>query len=235
MLKYIFLFLSLTSSVWATEVVHTFEYGRFRVEVSNDGSQNIVGGIFTPDSVMPLPELAKKGHVIFVDYTTKELTYYRRVDDGSYEPVVGYAVVTPDPDFLPSPVVQGLVQKINIRPTWCPGAEARSKYPDLPSGCLPFGHPDNAMGMAKFEIIWEVDRSLKGEWSAIRLHGTAGYAEGSFWEDKSLGCVRLLDAAMEKLLLHLGPDPTSEGVQIIIMKGEEISDSLLSEGYAQKK
>jgi hypothetical protein len=205
-------------------VVSTYHYGRFTVEVK-DGKQRVIGGQFMPSKAPPLP--ATKKHVIYVDYQSKELMYYIREGRG-YKPVVGYAVVTPSPNELPQAVVRGVVKKIDTNPSWCPTKSARKLYPQLPPGCLPPGHVDNTMGAVKFVIDWEVPN-----FAEIRLHGTSGYPEGNFYDFGTLGCTRLEDAAILDLVKLLGKDSTREGIEVVLMKGDQGSN-LLSDDSLMK-
>lgn len=192
----------------AEPTVPTFQYGRFLVEVYPD-KDIIYGGVFKPE--LPMPHDSEYKHVIFINYKTKELSYFR-LNGNDYEPVLGYAVMSPSPEFLPKNVVRGMVTKIDTKPTWCPTQNIRREYPNLPNGCLPFGHKLNAMGVAKFEIKWEVPN-----WELVRLHGTGGYAEGNFWEHKTFGCTRLKDELILKLILELGDlkKAVKEGIEVI--------------------
>ncbi len=187
-------------------------HGRFTVRLV-DGGQVIEGGVFTPPETMPVSSNA--AHVLIVNYTTKELRYYRKVSAGLYEPVIGYAVMTPEPSFLPRQEVRGMVRDIDTKPSWCPKAQARRIYKHLPKGCLPPGHPDNMMGDAKFLINWQ---GIKG-WEAIHLHGTSGYKLGAFWEQETLGCTRLTNEAIRKLIELLGPYAVKEGIEVILERG----------------
>lgn len=189
------------------------QYGRFKVVQNNNGEQQILGGRFTPSLLLPL--MATSLHVIFIDYTTKELSYYQKNGMGGYSPIIGFAVVTPAADSLRFEVVRGRVTKIDTAPVWCPMHGARTKYPGLPPGCLPFGHPQNAMGAAKFEIAWANIRGFE----AIRLHGTNGYS-GNFWEEETLGCTRLHNDAIKELITILGPQAVWEGIEVILYRGK---------------
>ncbi len=199
-------------------VVKTLQYGRFTVEVYADGSQEIKGGKFNPPKVMPVKSV--HAHVMIINYTTNELTYYRRTSTGVYEPVQGFAVITPNPDSLPRDEVRGVVRRIDQSPSWCVTPQIRDalRRKEVPVivevRCYPYRHPQNAMGTAKFEISWNVQG-----FAHVRLHGTGGYAEGNFWDDTTLGCTRLLDDAMEELLRLLGPDAVKEGIEVIALRG----------------
>jgi len=188
--------------------VPTFKYGRFLVEVYPD-KDIIYGGVFKPE--LPMPYDSEYGHVIFINYKTKELSYFR-LNGNNYEPVLGYAVMTPLPESLPKDVVRGLVTRIDTKPTWCPTVNIRREYPNLPKGCLPFGHELNAMGVAKFELKWEVPN-----WEYVRLHGTGGYAEGNFWDQKTFGCTRLKNDLILELLSELDDlkKAVKEGIEVI--------------------
>ena len=195
--------------------VAVLRHGRFIVEVG-DNEHVIEGGVFTP-AAMSVKSTA--AHVLVSNYSTKELSYYRRTKTGSYEPVIGYAVVTPRPEELPSTQVRGKVTRIDLKPTWCPGKEARKKYPKLPAGCLPFGHVDNMMGAAKFEIKWQ---GVRG-WDAIRIHGASGYSgTGAFWDDETLGCTRLQNDAILALVDFLGREAVKEGIEVILEQGNTL-------------
>lgn len=193
--------------------VKSTQYGRFVVVQDESGGQQILGGRFKPS---PLLMMATSLHVIVIDYTTKELSYYQKNGWGGYSPIIGFAVVTPVADSLPFTVVRGRVTKIDTAPVWCPMQGARAKYPGLPPGCLPFGHPDNAMGAAKFEITWANIRGFE----AIRLHGTKGYSSGPFWEEETLGCTRLHNDSILELVTILGPRAVWEGIEVVLYRGK---------------
>lgn len=202
--------------------VKSYQYGRFTVLVDENGSQKIEGGVFTPSTTMPF--VSSRVHALFVNYATKELSYYKRTDAGSYEPVIGYAVVTPLSQALPRDVVQGSVRHIDTAPTWCPTKRIRDKYTDLPPGCLNFGHPTNAMGVAKFEVSWSVPG-----FELVRIHGTSGYPRGNFWDEETFGCTRLENNAMKELIDLLGPNAVKEGIEIIAYRGK------VSQGKEKKR
>jgi lipoprotein-anchoring transpeptidase ErfK/SrfK len=206
-----------------TEVLHTYTYGRFMVEVGADGAQVVVGGIYEPPATPPV--VVTKKHTIIANFHTKELSYYRQGKDGT-EAVLGYAVVTPDSNTLPTPVVRGKVVAIEEDPWWCPTKSAREKYPELPPSCLPPHHEENAMGAAKFIIDWQVPKALKEEWQTVRLHGATFYPEGPFWEEETLGCVRLTNDEIKKLISTMGANAVKEGIEIIFYGG--VSTSSLS-------
>ncbi len=191
---------------------NTVRFGRFTVR-QVDGGQVIEGGVFTPPETMSVKSNA--AHVLIIDYTAKELLYYRKVGDGLYEPVVGYAVMTPEPSFLPHSEVRGWVRDIDLKPSWCPKAQARRIYRHLQKGCLPPGHPDNMMGEAKFLISWQ---GVRG-WEAIHVHGTSGYKAGAFWEQETLGCTRLTNEAIRELIDLLGPQAVKEGIEVVLIRG----------------
>jgi len=189
--------------------VSGIKYGRFRVEMLPNGDRNIIGGhIKDFKQGIKLPFVSDKPQVITINYLTKELILY------SYgKPVVGYAVVTPSPDFLPQDVVRGIVKKIVLKPSWGPTPNIRKKHPYLPAGIIPYGHEYNWMGEVKFEIDW----GLKG-WEYIRIHGTEGYAEdGRFWELETFGCTRLQNDAILNLVKLLGPNAEKE-IEVIAHK-----------------
>ena len=188
-----------------------YQYGRFTVVVTTEG-QVVEGGVFVPSPSLPLEAMA--AHTIFINYTTKELTYYHRTSSGAYEPVIGYAVVTPLPNTLPQEVVRGRVRHIDLTPTWCPTPSIRKKYPEYSKSCYEFGHPKNAMGVAKFLIAWDT----KG-FDIVRLHGTGGYPRGNFWDEETSGCTRLEDSAMLRLIELLGPNAAAEGIEVVLFRG----------------
>ncbi len=189
------------------EVGESYKYGRFTVLVSSKG-QEILGGVFNPEALLPMP--TKSIHAIFINYDSKELSYYRLTDNG-YKPVIGYAAVTPSSKVLKNGEVRGRVIKIDMAPIWCPTENIRRTYPNLPSGCLSYGHPKNAMGDAKFEINWNIPN-----WDLVRLHGTEGYPKGNFWETETFGCTRLHNDAIKNLVSLLGPKAVNEGIEIIV-------------------
>ncbi len=197
-------------------------YGRFTV-VDKGSYQEVEGGRFGSDN-MPKnpPHQATAKHAIFVNYSTKELLYYR-LTDGGYESVIGYVVMTPFPHTLPKDVVRGRVTRIVEKPTWCPkeGGTVRQAHPNLPKGCLPYGHPDNAMGDWRFDIRWDA----RG-WELNKLHGVSVYAEGAFWTEKTHGCIRLMNEAISHLITLLGPHAVTEGIEIVVFR-----DSIVSLDY----
>ncbi len=205
-----------TTSVTTEEISQSnqYQYGRFTVRVANDGSQKVEGGIFTPPATMPIEAL--KVHIIFINYTTKELSYYKRTNAGMYEPVIGYAVMTPHADVLPKKVVRGKVLRIVEKPTWCPkvGGTVRQANPDLP-GCMPHGHPLNAMGDWRFDMAWD-----SPGWELNKLHGVNGYASGEFWTEKTHGCTRLTNEEIKNLITLLGPNAIKEGIEIVAFRGK---------------
>lgn len=187
----------------------TYRYGRFEVWVYEDGTQNIVGGVFK--DLPPLIFGSDKPHVLVVNYKTKTLSYYL-FEEGLHKPVIGFAVVTPSADVLkPDEVVRGVVQSIEINPNWCPTDNIRRVIKNLPKGCIPPGHPQNFMGVAKFNIKWQA----KG-WDLFRLHGTNGYPLGSFWKEETFGCTRLVNEAIMNLISYLGPNAVKQGIEIIV-------------------
>lgn len=187
--------------------IKTYKYGRFEVQVYENGSQKIVGGVFT--DLPPLIFDSVKPHVIVINYQTKTLMYYL-FEEGIHRPKIGFAVVTPSADVLPNQVVRGIVQSIDTKPTWCPTDNIRQEIKNLPKGCIPYGHPQNFMGEAKFNIKWEA----KG-WDLIRLHGTNGYPLG-FWKEKTFGCTRLENEAIKDLITQLGLKAVKEGIEVIV-------------------
>lgn len=200
-------------------VTSTYTHGRFTVEVLSTGSQRVVGGEFIPPTFMPQTPsttLKRTGvaprHVLFMNYVTKELQYYRRKETGAYLPVRGYAVVTPEADFLPRDIVRGEVVQLIEKPTWCPkvGGQVRRAYPSLPPGCLPYGHTLNPMGDFRFDVAWDVPG-----WQLVRLHGTTGYPEGKFWDEETFGCVRLVNDSLRRLIEELGPTAVVEGIELV--------------------
>jgi lipoprotein-anchoring transpeptidase ErfK/SrfK len=212
--------ISFPNVVLASELKQSYSYGRFTVKVMDDGSQVVVGGIFKPAPEAPVQLKAK--HTILANFHTKELTYYRQ-GENNVEGVLGYSVVTPDPNTLPTMVVRGKVTAIEEDPWWCPTKSARVKYPELPPGCIPPGHVDNAMGAAKFIIDWQLPKSLKDEWQTVRLHGATFYPEGPFWEEETLGCVRLTNDEIKTLIKTLGREAVKEGIEIIFYRSPGVS------------
>lgn len=92
----------------------------------------------------------------------------------------------------PGRVMRGYIDQVILDPSWCPTASVRRKFPNLPGGCLPPGHPQNAMGDVKI--------TLSGDFAgtAIRIHDTRGF--GSDWPNEdSAGCVRVLNLRSEVL------------------------------------
>lgn len=189
----------------------TYRYGRFTVRVEND-RQTILGGVFSPPRE-PAFHLVRNSalHVLLVDFGTKELHYYRRTNE-VLEPVVGYAVITPPTDRLPTTAVVGTVRRIDLRPQWCPTPAMLRAEPSLPRGCVPFGDPRNMMGKARFEIAWTVP-----DWEAVRLHGAPGYPAGNFWDTDTFGCVSLLDEAILALIEGMGgaSQAVREGILVV--------------------
>lgn len=195
----------------------SYNYGRFLVEVSKDGTQKVVGGQFTPAANTPVPATEKCA--VFINYSTKELTSYCKNAAGTYVPIVGYAVVTPKPDSLRQALVRGVVTKIDANPSWCPTKSARKLNPNLPRGCLPPGHELNAMGAVKFIIDWELPKM-----ELIRLHGSKGYPLGEFWTADTLGCTRLENTAILELVRLLGKDAVKEGIEVVLLRGSQATE-----------
>ena len=200
------------TSVYASEVSSTYQYGRFKVEVLSEGGQRVIGGEFIPPAKPPLP--SNSAHVIFINHTTKELSYYKRTEAG-FVPVIGYAVVTPSRESLPRDVIRGKVRQVVEKPIWCPkvGGLIRKEDPTLPAGCLPYGHPQNAMGDWRFDISWDVSG-----YELVRLHGTTGYPAGSFWDQETYGCIRLQNRAIKNLIDLLGPEAIRQGVEVVLWR-----------------
>lgn len=198
-----------------------YQYGKFTVVVDEDGSQKVEGGEFVPPPRIPVASKAE--HVILVNYTTKELMYYRRMADGTYEPIIGYAVMTPHESVLPKEVARGRVLRIVEKPTWCPkvGGTVRQETPSLP-GCMPHGHPLNAMGDWRFDMAWDAPG-----WELNKLHGVPGYSRGAFWTEKTHGCIRLTNDAIKHLIDLLGSSALKEGIEVIAFKGSKISEKAL--------
>ena len=189
-------------------------YGRFTV-VDKGNHQEVVGGQFGQDAIPSIPPRhATAKHAIFVNYTTKELLYYRLTDDG-YESVIGYAVMTPFPETLPKDVVRGKVTRIVEKPTWCPkvGGTVRRDDPSLPNGCMPYGHPYNAMGDWRFDVAWD-----SPGWELNKLHGVEGYTKGAFWTQETHGCIRLTNEAITHLIELLGPNAVKEGIEVVVFR-----------------
>lgn len=189
-------------------------YGRFAV-VYKEGYKDVVGGVFGKDEMPNVPPRdANAEHSIFVNYTTKELLYYR-LSGGVYESVIGYAVMTPFARTLPKDVVRGKVTRIVEKPTWCPkvGGTVRRDDPSLPKGCMPYGHPYNAMGEWRFDIAWDAPG-----WELNKLHGVEGYAKGAFWTQETHGCIRLMNEAISDLITLLGPNAVKEGIEVVVFR-----------------
>jgi hypothetical protein len=197
--------------------VKSFTYGRFTVRVEGDIQVVEHSPMLKKEMPTVLPHLASQAHAIFVNYTTKELMYYKRTADGTYDPIIGYAVMTPFSSVLPKEVVRGKVQSIVHKPTWCPkrGGTVVKERPELTGqGCFPHGHPLNAMGDWRFDIVWDTPG-----WELNKLHGVGGYAPGAFWTEKTHGCIRLTNPEIAHLIELLGPNAIKEGIEIIVFKG----------------
>ncbi len=190
------------------ETVQSYQYGRFTVRLDKNGLE-VKRGVFAPP--MAIPFASTGAHVISINYRTKELWYHKRTNAGVYEPVIGYAVMTPNPSVLPKEVVRGKVIRIVKKPTWCPkvGGTVRQEDPTLP-GCIPYEHSQNAMGDWRFDIAWNAPG-----WELNKLHGVEGYAKGEFWTEKTHGCIRLTNEAIKKLVDLLGPNAVKEGIEIV--------------------
>ncbi|MDA8597118.1 L,D-transpeptidase family protein [Candidatus Pacebacteria bacterium] len=211
------LILTIIGGVESATAAEEYRYGSFRV-VNN----TIVGGQFKPDPAPPLVRASRYPHVIIASFGSKRLSYYRK-EGAQYVGVFGRAVVTPAAETLKGRVKRGKVLKIDTRPTWCPSrglirdlnrrVRASSEYseadvfrPDR-GGCFSFGHPQNAMGIAKFIVAG---------WGPIRLHGTPGFPV-NFAEVETYGCVRLLNSDMTSLLTELGTATVREGLEMIFV------------------
>lgn len=88
--------------------------------------------------------------------------------------------------------MRGYIGQVMLDPSWCPTASVRARFPGLPAGCLPPGHPQNAMGDVKITLTGDFTGT------AIRIHDTPGF--GSQWPNEdSSGCVRVLNLRSELL------------------------------------
>ncbi len=168
------------------------------------------GGVYTdlPAPTFWVPSVGP--HLIEVNFTKKTLHYYR-----GGEGVRGYRVITPDATTLNGRVDRGRVTAIDRTPSWCPTDNIRRVFRErgnpLPAGCLPFGHPRNAMGNVKFHIAG---------FGARRIHGTRGYSRE--WEDvETFGCVRLMNGrpGIDELVELLGPRAVEEGIEVVFYPG----------------
>lgn len=218
----------LPSVVLAGEVAKTtmYEFGHFTV-IDHGDRLEIEGGVFTPPRELPHPpsqKLTRTGqpprHLIFINYAKSELFYYTRSEEGGYDPVIGYAVVTPaaypnprqPEDFaLRAEVVRGEVTQIVAKPSWCPlpGGQILRDHAHL-KGCFPYGHPQNPMGEYSFHIAWHAS----AEWKYVRLHGSRLYPE-RFEATDTYGCTRLHDPAIAELVARLGPTAVADGIEVV--------------------
>jgi L,D-transpeptidase catalytic domain len=195
--------------------VKEYTFGRFTVQ--DFGSyQEISGAEFSPGPFPPqidvhLRDGRRPRHVLYVDYTRKELMYYVRDQTGTLRPRKGYVILTPLPQELPTNIVEGEVVKIVMDPVWCPLQEGqiRRDYPELPGGCIPAGHPQNVMGKARFDIAWPY-----AEWRHNRLHGAWGLPE-DFEQMDTYGCIQLLNEHILELIAVLGPNAVAEGIKVV--------------------
>lgn len=197
-----------TSSDEVQPKVEMRTYGKFTVKCGD--FMTVYKGVFYDIPPIPLP--AKGEYVFFVNYTTKELTAYRRIAVGTYEPIVGYAVMTPFPESLPKDVVRGWVTGAVEKPRWCPKRGGTVLKEDLEGdgkitqslgkdGCIPFGHPMNWMGVLRLDIQWEVPG-----WELNKIHGVEGFSNCDFWSEKTHGCIRVFNKDILDLQNKLGPD-----------------------------
>ena len=177
-------------------------------------SQEIEGGRFTPPAIPP--RLLKPGLNLLVDTARKKLLLYHQDERGEVSPIEGWVVVTVQPHQLPSDMVEGRIRSVDRNPSWCPTKSARLKYPELPPGCFGPGHELNAMGVAKILIDWKVGAELRASWLARHIHGTGGYDADNFLEDETLGCVRLLNDELLRLLSLSGPAIT--GARVLLYR-----------------
>jgi hypothetical protein len=234
--------LALPSTAQAAEPelrVTTHQMGRFTVALTSEldpsciiaagedclrpVSQEIIGGVFTPPDEPPVA-LRGNGIYLLVDTVNKELLVYDFYN-GVATPLFGRAVVTVDPHNLPGDRVYGTLRFIDRNPTWTPTRSAYRKHPELAAklratgkSYFPPRHPDNAMGEAKLLIDWQVPASLRKYWVARHFHGSAGYAPGTFWDDTTLGCVRLLNEDLLELLSLLGPKVDPKTVKFVLYR-----------------
>ncbi len=223
----------------AEMVTERYQHGRFEVENTleqkspscNDTKDRrcfkfvcatIYGGVFTPPPVPPKAPSAKlkqtgnaPRHFILINYQSKELMYYRKdLVNNRYQPIVGYAVVTPAPSEIRRfgrEEIRGEVTRIVYHPKWCvvPGGDIQRDDPSL-RGCYEWGHPSNPMGDWKFDIDWEI-RGI--EYS--RIHGTAGYPRDIRRSD-TYGCTSFDNGAIAELVRKLGGDlAVEEGIEVI--------------------
>lgn len=204
----------------------TYEFGRFTV-IDHGDRLEIEGGVFTPPTELPYApseRLKRTGksprHVIFINYAKSELFYYRQNREGVYEPIVGYAVVTPaaypnekfpEQFALRQSVVRGEVTQIVAKPNWCPkvGGQVLKDHPHL-AGCFAYGHPQNPMGEYAFHISWE-----RPDWALARLHGAKLYPE-RFEATDTYGCTRLHDPAIAELVHLLGKTAVQDGIEVVV-------------------
>ena len=199
------------------------QYGQFTIRRTTEG---LVVHTRSAGDLPPPPHTTVARHAIFVDFATKSLVYYRRLTTGAYEPVVEYMVVTPHPSTLPQDAVRGRVTRIDTTPRWCPTPRilAHPRHAHLRrkldrNGCLPFGHPENAMGAVRFEVNWRGVLS-----PAVRMHGTQAYPDGRFWLEETFGCARLDNDSILALVAKLGPNAVREGVEVIFHRSWVLFD-----------
>ena len=183
-------------------------------------SQEIEGGRFTPPDIPPKP--LKPGINLLVDMVNKTLMYYHLDEYGNISPIEGWVVVTAPPEDLGADEVEGFVRLVDREPTWGPTPSALALYPELRGQLkeigqlyFPFGHPSNAMGVAKILIDWRVPESQRENWLTKHLHGSRGYGTNLF-ADSTLGCVRLLDDELLRLLSLAGPN--IKGARVLLYR-----------------
>ena len=141
-----------------------------------------------PRTHIPDPELARfcltdAPYCLVADSKQNRLNLYEN----------GQGIEAWDVIMLPlGRVMRGSITEIDLNPSWCPPDSVRRKFPNLPAGCLPPGHSQNAMGDVKILM----DGDFAG--TAIRIHDTRGF--GSNWPNEdSSGCVRVLNLKTEVL------------------------------------
>lgn len=188
-------------------------------------SRTLYGGIRQlPLEVMPREGFGYADSTVLLEisYSQHTLRVFRR-SLGAVWPLKEYAVVTPAPTYIHQtgkPFVRGRITDAIRNPRWCPTDSIRREMPDLSldaDGCVPSGHPQNAMDPLKFIIAWQVPDHVAAEWQYVRLHGTREYP-ADYRNRTTHGCTRLMGHAILEMYRDvLGPDAVRQrGVEIAV-------------------
>lgn len=134
--------------------------------------------------------------ILFVDFKHGRMLHYH---DASDQPD-RYPVVLPlssvRQEMMLSEPVHGTVTQIDFKPTWWPTANMRSRKPSLPES-IAYGQKGHPIGLYRIRIEW-MNPSDAAFWQTIRIHG--GAEAKDLFTEASSGCIRMLDADIDKLV-----------------------------------